>query len=109
MKSKLNKLILGLVIFFNMTANAASFKGYKKQPASSVLKYTESVERFSENQKDFLILISRHAALYRFPKSVGHADQVRDYLNKSIKSKTPVIFEVDPTSTEILNISDPKK
>jgi hypothetical protein len=92
-----------------MGANAASFKGYKRQPAGETLKYTETVERFSETQDDFLILISRHAALYRFPKSVSYADQVRDYLNNRIRTKKLLIFEVDPTTAEILNISDVQK
>jgi hypothetical protein len=109
MKSNFSKIILGVLIFFNMNANASSFKGYKRQPAGEILKYTETVERFSETNDDFLILISRHAALYRFPKSVGYADQVRDYLNSRMRAKKLLSFEVDPTTAEILNISDIQK
>lgn len=109
MKSKLNKILLGVLVSLGINANAASFKGYKKKIEGKVFIYTETAERFTETQDEFLILMSRHAAFYRFPKSVAYAAQVRDFLNNRIKTKQVLIFEVDPMTAKILNISDVQK
>ena len=105
---KLSMFLLGILLCFDMTANASSFKGYKRQPASEIIKYTETVDRFNETQTEFLILISRHAAFYRFPKNSEYADQVRDFLNSRMRRKSAVVFEVDATTAEILSLSDAK-
>jgi hypothetical protein len=109
MKCKFIEIIFGALFLFNVGANAASFEGYKRQPAGEVLKYTETVERFSETQDDFLIQISRHAALYKFPKSGTYTDQVRFYLKNRMGTKKLLVFEVDPFTARILNISDTQK
>ena len=109
MKLKFNIIIVGIILFLNISANSSNFKGYKRQPAGEPLKYIETVERINETQEDFLILISPHAAFYRFPKNIGYVDQVRKYLNGRMKTKGLIIFEIDPTTAEILNISDAQK
>lgn len=107
--TKVLSFFLGVLLCFSMNANASSFKGYKRQPASEIIIYTETVDRFSETNADFLILISRHSALYRFPKKTEYVDQVRDFLNSRMKRKSTIVFEVDATTAEILNISNAKK
>ncbi|MCX7978941.1 MAG: hypothetical protein N2578_08050, partial [Bdellovibrionaceae bacterium] len=69
-------------------------------------KYVEVIERFIEDEKDFLVLISRRAAFYRFPKTVTYAGDVRNFLSDRMKKKRLVEFEVDPTTAQILKISD---
>lgn len=87
--------------------NASSFKGYRRQPTAELTTNTGTINRFIETEKDFLILISGYAAFYRFPKTVSYADQVRGYLNSRMKTKKTVVFEIDPRTAEIINLSDP--
>lgn len=98
-----------LLILFSMNALASKFKGYGRTPSAESKTLTESVDRFEETQTDFLILLSHHAALYRFPKTNEYASQVREFLKQRMKSKQPVVVSIDPTTAQILYIEDPTK
>jgi hypothetical protein len=88
-------------------AEASQFKGYGKSPNGETLTLNETIDRITETQHDFLVLISRHAALYRFPKFDEYAGQVREFLQSRSKNRKAVVFQIDPTTARILYVSDP--
>lgn len=98
--------ILFLVLFC-INAQAAKFKGYGQSFTEEVLTLTEKIERIEESSGDFFIALSNHAAFYRFPKTAEHALHVRDFLKRRSKEKKPVVFQIDPITTQILNMQDP--
>ncbi len=98
--------LLTAVLVFSNQALATKFKGATAHQATKAIILTESVDRFVETEKEFLILLSRHAAFYRFPKTAESTTEVRLYLKKLIKSKKIIVFEIDPVSTEIRFIKD---
>ena len=102
----LNVLLFIISMFSIQQALATKFKGYSGNYKTKSLTLNESVERFVETEKEFLILLSRHAAFYRFPKTAEYSMDVRTYLNKLIKSKKRINFEIDPVSTEIKFIKE---
>ncbi|PIS11482.1 MAG: hypothetical protein COT73_03720 [Bdellovibrio sp. CG10_big_fil_rev_8_21_14_0_10_47_8] len=102
------KATVGIFIsLFCMNTDASKFKGYGRAPGKKPMILTESVERIEEGGNDFLILLSRHAALYRFPKSNEYASQVRSFLKQRMKSKKPIVVTIDPLTAQIFYIEDP--
>ncbi len=97
------------LILYSMNALASKFKGYRRSPSSELMTLTESVDRVAETKTDFLILLSHHAALYRFPKSTEYTSQVREFFKQRMKSKQPIVVSIDPTTAQILYIEDPTK
>ncbi len=103
--------LIGLICFmvFNLKSEASSFKGYEKSPDGEILVMNETIDEFQETEKDFLILLSRHAALYRFPKVQDSSRQVRIFLNKCIKLKATLIVHIDAVTARIMSIEDPER
>ena len=97
-------LVIALTCFLNV-AQASSFQGYKKQTQEQTMVFVEQVDRFIETPSDFLILLSHHAAFYRFPKTEYAAD-IRDFLTSRKNAHRMIKVTFDPTSTEILLIED---
>ncbi len=102
----LKVLIFVLSMVSIQQASATKFKGFTGNYKTKSITLNESVERVVETEKEFLILLSRHAAFYRFPKTPEYSLDVRTYLNKLIKSKKRINFEIDPVSTEIKFIKE---
>ncbi len=99
--SKKMMLLFVVIIASSKQASATKFKGYSGNYKTPSMTLTESVNRFVETEKEFLILLSRHAAFYRFPKKQETSADVRSYLKKLVKNKERINVEMDPISTEI--------
>ncbi len=89
-----------------MSAQAAKFKGYRKGASEETMTLKESLDRFEETPKDFLILLQRHSGFYLFPKKPEYSSQVREFLNSRMKSKKTIQLQIIPTTSQILNLSD---
>lgn len=85
----------------------AKFKGYSRTPNAQTEILREPLERFEESSKNFLILVKGHAAFYTFPKKESYNDQVREFLQSSLKSKKSITLEVDPTTSQIHELGSP--
>ncbi len=103
--SKKMMLLFLAIISSSKQASATRYKGYSGNYKIPSMTLTESVSRFVETEKEFLILLSRHAAFYRFPKKQETSSDVRSYLKKLVKSKERIQVEMDPISTEIKVLS----
>ena len=102
----LKVLIFVLSMVSIQQASATKFKGFTGNYKTKSITLNESVERVVETEKEFLVLFSRHAAFYRFPKKSETTSDVRLFLKKLIKSKKRITVEIDPVSTEIKFIKD---
>lgn len=99
-------LLFAVLMVSSNQALATKFKGYGGNQSTKIMSLTESVDRFVETEKEFLILLSRHAAFYLFPKRAENSSEVRSYLKKLVKSKKRITVEIDPVSTEIKYLKD---
>jgi hypothetical protein len=95
-----------LLLFVSVNAFASKFKGYGRAPTAESMRLNESVESFEETPTDFLILFSRHAAFYSFPKSNDYVTQVREFLRQRMKTKQPIAIMIDPKTAKILTMED---
>lgn len=95
-----------LIVLFSIGATASKFKGYVRKPNTEPLILTESVDRVVETQTQIMVLLKKHAAFFKFPKSHEYAGQVRDFLNQRKKSDRKITLTVDPITAEILYIED---
>ena len=95
-----------LILFIASSAFAASYKGFKRLPSAETIVFSEPVIHFLENEKEFLILFSKHAAFYKFPKGKEYAEQVRTFLKDRILSKKNVSAEINPLTTQIFTLGD---
>lgn len=93
---------------FVASAQAAKFKGYQRSVSASDLVIEESIERYIENASDFLILLDRHQAFYRFPKVKEYEILVRGFLDSRVKDGKKVRVEIDAKTGQINGLSDKK-
>ncbi len=98
--------LLAVDMVFSNYASASKLKDNNGKYQTQSMTLTESLEKIVETEKEFLILFSRHAAFYRFPKKSESTSDIRLYFKKLIKSKKRITVEIDPVSTEIKIIKD---
>ena len=95
-----------IVISLTANANPTMFKGHSRSINQESISISGAIERYYETETEYLILISRHAALYSFPKDLSYSDEVKSFINDRIKSKKTVLIKIDPRSAQILVIQD---
>lgn len=96
-----------LTVLVTTTASAAKFKGYaKRSPSAEPMVLKEKIMRLNETPTDFLLTLSRHAALYKFPKMPQTDSEARSFLKSRVKSKSVLSITIDPMTAEILYIED---
>ncbi len=100
-------VLIVIILGCSKHATAAQFKGYEVK-SSSTAEFNESVVRFIESQKEFLILFSKHSAFYRFPKKQSIDIQIRDFLEARSKTAVKVRVKYNPMTAEIQKIEDLK-
>jgi len=93
--------IFAAVIVYSNHVLASKLKGNSAKFQTQSMTLTESVEKLVETEKEFLILFSRHAAFYKFPKKLETTSEVRLFLKKLIKSKKRITVEIDPISNAV--------
>lgn len=100
-------MLLSAGILLSSSAFAASFQGAKAE-AKDLRVFTESVQRFTETDKAFLVLFSGNSAFYSFAKNKDTSTQFKNFLNDRIKSKKAVRVEVNAVTAQIVSIGDKK-
>lgn len=95
-------IILGAQVFV-MTANAKTFTGFKRKPASVVSTVSGPVTQYVETEHSFKIMIGKHAAFYTFPKD-QNAAELKALLESSSKAKKSLKFTYDAATLEVISI-----
>lgn len=102
------KLLVFVLLAVQITAldvEAKVFSGFKRSPTSVVNELEGPVRILIETDKQFKILIGKHAAFYNFPKDQNEAD-LRQALERSHTTNIPFKFKVDRLSHQIISIDD---
>lgn len=104
-KIKLRAALFTLICLLATQVWSATFKGYQKPKDALTLVLKDSVWKFDESDRNFLVLLKHHDSFYRFPKQKETASLVRSFLQKSIKDASILSFTIDPIKAQIYEIT----